>query len=146
MTDSNPSLDELRKVSQALEVTDAAFDPALFQQVIDVLPDALLIVDSKARIVMVNGQLELLFGYPRSMLLGQDFFMFIPQELHEIHRKHFAGYFEQPNVRPMNFAKPLPGVRQDGSRVDVQISLGPLVSKRGMLALALIRRVAHGTS
>lgn len=139
-------LARLREVSSALETSDDLADPALFQQIIDVLPDALLIADSHARVCMVNQQLELLFGYPRSLLLGEPFAVLIPPELRERHAKHFENYFDNPTVRPMKAAQALSGVRRDGKLVSVQIILGPLVSKRGTLGLALIRRMVNATS
>jgi len=139
----NEPLSKLKEISTALEVYDALADPALVQQILDVLPDALLIADIAGRICMVNQQLELLFGYPRSMLLGEKFDILLPPEVRERHTGHFEQYFENPTVRPMNSSKALSGIRRDGREVKVQISLGPIVSGRGMLGLALIRRVVH---
>jgi PAS domain S-box-containing protein len=119
-------------------------DPSLFQQIIDNLPDGLLIVDAQGHIILVNRQLELMFGYSRTQLLDKPVETLIPEEKRDAHRQYFAAYFKAPTARPMNRAQPLTGVRHDGSFVTVQIELGPLVSSQGVWGLALIRRVSDG--
>lgn len=119
-------------------------DPEMFGQVIDALPDGLLIIDDIGAIQLLNQQAELLFGWPRSMLVGQPIHMLLPEELRSAHDQHIRKFFAHPAVRPMNMARTLQGQRRNGTRIDVQISLGPLVSKHGVLALALVRRVSGG--
>jgi len=136
MTDRDP-LAKLKAVSDLL----VDVDPALFQQIIDSLPDSLLIADSAATILLVNQQLELMFGFPRSMVLGKKVEMFIPEDKREAHAKYFAGYFMAPSIRPMHRAQPLTGVHRDGRLIPIQINLSPIVSTHGTWALALIRRI-----
>jgi PAS domain S-box-containing protein len=119
-------------------------DPSLFQQIIDNLPDGLLIADAQGHIILVNRQLELMFGYSRSQLLDKPVETLIPEDKREAHKKYFADYFRAPAARPMNKAMPLTGLRHDGSLVTVQIELGPLISSQGVWGLALIRRVGDG--
>ena len=133
-------LQKLEEVTARLQ-DRVVIDPETFGQIIDALPDGLLIIEDTGSIQLVNHQTELLFGYPRSMLVGQPVHMLLPDELRPAHEQHIRSFFSHPAVRPMNMAQTLQGQRRNGSRVDVQISLGPLVSKHGVLALALVRRV-----
>lgn len=133
-------LEKLEEVTARLQ-DRVVVDPEMFGQIIDALPDGLLIIDDSGHILLANQQTELLFGYPRSMLIGQPIHMLLPEELRTRHEQHIRMFFALPAVRPMNMAQTLQGQRRNGSRIDVQISLGPLVSKHGVLALALVRRV-----
>lgn len=119
-------------------------DPEMFRQILDALPDGLLVIDENGNIQFVNQQIELLFGYPRAALKGEPVHMLLASELSHIHTQHIAKFFAHPMVRPMNLAKALPGRHRSGRTITVQISLGPVVSEQGVLALALVRRVVDG--
>lgn len=136
-------LQKLEEVTARLQ-DRVVIDPEMFAQIIDALPDGLLIIDDSGVTQLANQQTELLFGYPRSMLVGQPIHMLLPQELRSKHEQHIRKFFGHPAVRPMNMAQTLQGQHRNGSRIDVQISLGPLVTKHGVLALALVRRIGSG--
>ena len=140
MTDILKKIEEIgERLSGPLVV-----DPAMFAQILDSLPDGLLVINESGAILHVNQQIELLFGYPRSMLIGEPVHTLLPKELEPIHTQHIARYFEHPTVRPMNMARSLQGRHSSGRKITVQISLGPVVSSQGVLALALVRRMVDG--
>jgi len=120
-------------------------DPVMFEQIVDSLPDGLLVINEAGTIQLCNEQIELLFGYPRASLIGQPVHMLLHEDLREKHAGHIARYFSNPTVRPMNLAQTLIGRHRSGRTVHVQIILGPVVSTQGILALAVVRRVADGT-
>jgi PAS domain S-box-containing protein len=127
------------------QLTDrVVIDPAMLEQIVDALPDGLIMIDEQGVIQLCNQQIELLFGYPRSMLIGQPVHMLLPEELREKHAEHIARYFSHPTVRPMHLAQSLAGRHRTGRTINVQIILGPVVSNQGVLALAVIRRVLDG--
>jgi protein-histidine pros-kinase len=121
-------------------------DPVMFEQIVDSLPDGLLVIDESGTIQLCNEQIELLFGYPRAALIGQPVHMLLPEDLRERHAGHIARYFANPTVRPMNLAQTLIGKHRNGRTVHVQIILGPVVSTQGILALAVVRRVANAAA
>jgi eukaryotic-like serine/threonine-protein kinase len=135
-------IERLEEVSDKLR-DQVLIDPIMFAGIIDALPDGLLVINDQGIIQLVNQQIELLFGYPRTQLVGSAVHMLLGPELNDIHVKHIAEYFSHPTVRPMNMAKQLPGRHRSGRTITVQISLGPVVSTQGVLGLALVRRV-HG--
>lgn len=134
------TLDRLRQLADVLP----DFDYGTFEQIINLLPDGLLIVDADGKILLVNRQVELTFGYHRSELLGHHFHLFLPQDLRDVHDAHFANYKLNPTTRWMNQARHLKGLRKDGITVTLQISIGPLPTPRGMWFMALIRDIERG--
>lgn len=137
MSDVLKRLEEINaKLSEQVVV-----DPEMFAQIMDALPDGLLVINDAGVIQHVNQQIELLFGYPRSMLLGEPVHMLLPGELTAAHAAHIQKFFSHPSTRPMNMARALPGRHRSGRTITVQISIGPVVSAHGVLAIALVRRV-----
>ena len=140
MTDTLQRLEEINaRLTEALVV-----DPAMFAQILDALPDGLLVINEAGVIQHVNQQIELLFGYARSTLIGEPIHMLLPANLREAHAQHISHFFVHPSVRPMNLARALPGLHRSGRTISVQVSIGPVVSSQGVLGLALVRLVVDG--
>jgi PAS domain S-box-containing protein len=133
-------IEKLKEMNERLS-DRVVVDPAMLEQLVDSLPDGLLVINEQGLIQLCNEQIELMFGYPRSLLLGQPVHMLLPDALRERHAQHITRYFANPTIRPMHLAQTLAGQHRTGRTVHVQIILGPLVSQQGVLALAVIRRV-----
>jgi PAS domain S-box-containing protein len=112
-----------------------------FRGLLESAPDAIVIVDERGRISIVNSQTERLFGYERVELLGQPVEILIPSRYSGVHRQHRQGYFAEPRVRGMGAGVTLYGVRKDGSEFPVEVSLSPLETEDGRVVTAAIRDV-----
>ena len=108
---------------------------------LEAAPDAIVIVDSTGRIVMINAQTERLFGYRRHELEGQRVEILVPERYRGGHVGHRANYFSKPGRRPMGAGVELYGRRKDGSEFPVEISLSPIETEEGTLAMSAIRDI-----
>jgi PAS domain S-box-containing protein len=70
---------------------------AQFQALLEAAPDAVVIVDAAGRIVIVNGQVERLFGYARAELLDQPVEVLLPDALRTVHQRHRDTYSSAPS-------------------------------------------------
>ncbi|MBX3343608.1 MAG: PAS domain S-box protein [Nitrospira sp.] len=109
-----------------------------FRQVVDSAPNGLLMIDPHGTIMMVNKQVEAMFGYSREELLGNRVEMLMPERFRSNHSTYRRGYFSGPTSRAMGVGRDLPGLRRDGSEFPVEIGLNPIDTPQGRLALASI--------
>jgi signal transduction histidine kinase/ActR/RegA family two-component response regulator len=65
------------------------------------LPDAVVVVDQRGRILNVNSHTEELLGYSRDELVGQPVELLVPHRVREQHAAHRRGYEQAPRVRAM---------------------------------------------
>src|SRR5210317_189736 len=114
-----------------------------FRTMLETAPDAMIIVDERGRIAIVNRQAEDMFGYTRAELLGHEVEMLLPESIRHDHLGHRGGYAANPELRPMGPGLDLLGCRKDGSEFPVEISLSPVKTSSGMFVSSVIRDVTQ---
>jgi PAS domain S-box-containing protein len=101
-------------------------------------PSGILMTDAEGRIVLVNREVERLFGYAREELLGKSVDMLVPSYVRASHGTHRRGFLTDPRVRAMGQGRDLFGLRKDGSQVPIEIGLTPVATEEGMFVLSSI--------
>jgi len=112
-----------------------------FRGLIDAAPDAILVIDTDARIVKVNDEAERMFGYPRDALLGRDVAMIIPERFKQAHHAKRAVFGQAPSARTI--AGDLAARRVDGTEVPVEIRISPLESGGDLAVVGIVRDVTE---
>ncbi|PPK66138.1 response regulator [Actinokineospora auranticolor] len=102
-------------------------------------PDAMVIVDERGLITLVNQQTERLFRYRADELVGKPVEVLIPEQFRRDHVRNRHEYLTSPSHRGMGVGLELVGQRRDGSQFPVEISLAPLETDQGVLVSAAIR-------
>lgn len=90
------------------------------------MPIAVVIVNSRGRIVYVNKKLEEMFGYEHNEPLGQLVEVLMPERFRHTHVAHRLGYMEHLHVRSMGSGMDLAGKRRDGSEFPLEAGLSSL--------------------
>lgn len=124
------------------DVSERKAAEALFRALLEAAPDAMVIVDSRGTIQLVNAQTEALFGHTRADLLGRPVEILVPERFRGHHSHFRQGYFVDRQVRPMGAGLELHGLCRDGREFPVEISLSPLETPDGTLVSAAIRDVS----
>ncbi len=123
------------------DITRRRWADEKFRSLLEAAPDAMVIVDAKGRIVLVNSQTESVFGYDRRELLGKAVEILIPERYRSQHPGNRDRYFHNTHFRPMGVALELFGLRKDGTEFPVEISLSPLETEEGTFVSSAIRDI-----
>jgi hypothetical protein len=136
----------------ARDISDRERAEAQVQAVLDAAPDALLGVDDTGRVVLVNGQAERLFGFPRYDMMHMTVRRLLPAGLPPVP----ARLRQDGDVTAWDAAvltdhgdetthstswASRTALRRDGTQVPVEIAVSALRTDSGPIVLAAIRDV-----
>jgi PAS domain S-box-containing protein len=113
-----------------------------YQGLLDAAPDAMVVVDERGNIVIVNMQAERQFGYHRDELVGKTVNSIIPQGFAE--RLIADGTRTAAEALEQQIGKGLElrGRRKDGSEFPIELMLSLLTSPEGTLITSAIRDIS----
>ena len=114
----------------------------MFRDALEFAPDAIILADREERIVQVNAQALVMFGYGREELMGQPAEMLIPQRMRQNYLRHRTAFVVGEPGRP-RMGIGVKCLRRDGSEFFGDISFSPLQTNRGRLLMAVVRDVTE---
>ncbi|WP_051978935.1 PAS domain-containing sensor histidine kinase [Edaphobacter aggregans] len=112
-----------------------------YWRLLEAAPDGIVEVDDSGRIVLLNSQVEKMFGYRREELLGKSVEMLMPERFRGRHPAHREQYRAHSVIRPMGSGLDLRAVRADGTEFAVDINISPFEGETGGSVVCAIRDV-----
>jgi PAS domain S-box-containing protein len=129
-------LEALRARLVTLERTESG---SVFRSLVESAPDAMVIINERGEIVLVNSQTEKLFGYRPCEMIGQPVELLVPDRFRAGHVAQRNAFLADPSPRPMGAHLELFGRRKGGEEFPVEISLAPLMTEEGLWVTSTLR-------
>jgi PAS domain S-box-containing protein len=107
-----------------------------FRVAVESSPSGMIMIDASGTVVLVNREIERMFGYTRVELLGQAIEKLVPARFREGHSDWSGMLFREP--RATGVGRDLHGLRKDGSEIPVEIGLNPIETDEGLFVLGSI--------
>jgi PAS domain S-box-containing protein len=112
-----------------------------YRGLLEAAPDAMVVVNQKGDIVLLNVQAENQFGYHRDELLGQPMKNIIRAGFGERLIADALRSTEDALAQQIGTGIEITGRRRDGTEFPIEIMLSPLESAEGVLVTAAIRDI-----
>lgn len=116
-----------------------------FRLAVEAAPSGMVLTDEEGRICLVNAQIEAMFGYARSELVGQLVDVLTPREGRAHHATERSRFLQVAQARAMGQGRTLNGRRKDGTLFPVEIGLNPIHTHEGLRVLAAVVDVTERT-
>lgn len=114
-----------------------------FRALLQSASEAIVIVDSKGSIVLVNRRTEEMFGYRSDELLGQTLEILLPERFRSAHIKARADYVSSPHIRHLAADLGLLGLKKDGTEFPVEIGLSYVETHGEILSMSYITDITE---
>ncbi len=128
-----------KDVTHLRALRDAKLVEARFRDVLESMPDGIVMVNATGRIVLATSQAEQLFGYERGEMHGMLIDHLLPARHRAVHLRHRSRYFADPRTRAMGASLELSGLRKDGGEFSIEITLSRVQTEDGTLVISAIR-------
>ncbi|HCE53792.1 MAG: PAS domain S-box protein [Lutibacter sp.] len=122
----------LKEINERKQIEDR------FKMVVESAPNAIILVDSKGKIQLVNEQTENYFGYSRNELIGNKIEMLVPGIAGMGHQQLRSDFISHPTARNMGAGRNLFGLRKDGNKIPIEVGLNPIQIQDETLILTSI--------
>ena len=123
------------------DLSESKESGAKYRGLLEAAPDAMVVVNQRGEIVLLNVQAEKQFGYHRDELVGQKVKSIIPEGFAERLIADGTRTAADALAQQIGTGIELSGRRKDGSEFPIEIMLSPLENAEGILVTAAIRDI-----
>ena len=121
----------------------ASAAPEFLRAAFERLPIGVLMVNMSGAIVLVNRELERLFGYSSAELIGQSVDILVNDASRSRHAELRTAFLHHPQARAMGVGRELFGRRKNGAEVPVEVGLTPIAFEGSQLVLASVTDISE---
>ena len=114
---------EQRAVERSLSASAAHLE-----SILSTVPDAMVVIDERARILYFSAAAQRLFGYTEQEVIGTNVNVLMPSPDRERHDGYMQRYFDTGERRIIERGRPVTGLRKDGSAFPVHLFVGEAVA------------------
>ncbi|MBV9348276.1 MAG: PAS domain S-box protein [Pseudolabrys sp.] len=120
------------------DVTEQRTAEELFRLAVEACPAGMMMIDRGGRVVMVNGEIERLFGYHREELLARPLDTLTAAQFRGEHAQMRAECAKPQGRGKSGKTREMVAVSKDGIEFAIEIKLTPVWIRDGLLYLAVV--------
>jgi PAS domain S-box-containing protein len=109
-----------------------------FRLAVEAVPNAMVMADHEGKIVLVNSRTEIMFGYARQELIGQNVEILVPEAFCGNHSDLRGEYVANAQARLMGPGRDLHAQHRDGRQFPVEVGLSPIETEEGTWVLSSV--------
>ncbi|MBT8369846.1 MAG: CHASE domain-containing protein, partial [Deltaproteobacteria bacterium] len=114
-----------------------------FRGLVNSASDAILVIDRQGLITFANRQVNKMFGYRISELLGQPHDILLPERFRKNHALQRAVYREKPDPRHMAEGREIFGLHKNGREFPVEVGLSPFNAETNPQVISIVRDISE---
>ena len=99
---------------------------AHLQSILDTVPDAMIVIDTKGAMQSFSIAAERLFGWSAEDAIGRNVSLLMPSPYREAHDDYLARYLATGERRIIGIGRVVVGQRRDGSTFPMELSVGEM--------------------
>ncbi len=122
----------------ARDITDRRQAEKRFRLAVESSPTGMVMVKADGTIVLINAEVERMFGYRKDELLGASIDLLVPERFRTDHMEYRSGFTGDPESRAMGAGRDLYARRKDASEFPIEIGLNPIPQPNELLILASV--------
>lgn len=113
------------------------------EAIVDSTYDAIVSIDDHFNIKTFNQAAEEMFGYDRTLVIGQALDMLLPEVARADHNHHISSFSKSPvQSRPMESRAEVKGLRSDGSIFPAEVSIAKILVHGEIEFTAVVRDIS----
>ncbi len=112
---------------------------ALLRSILETVPDALIVIDSRGHIQSFSTAAERLFGFTATEVLGRNVNILMPSPHREAHDGYIAHHIRTGERRIIGIGRVVVGQRRDGSTFPMELSVGEVLLTGERLYTGFVR-------
>jgi PAS domain S-box-containing protein len=117
---------------------------AALEAIIDIAPDAVIVLDEAFRIVRFNRGAERIFGWQEADMLGEPLDRLLPLALRAVHRTHMRGFSSgAQDARRMGERRVVAGLRRNGEEFPADASISRVTVAGERTFMVMLRDVSE---
>jgi len=131
----------MHRTRRAAEITESTLRAreAHLRSILDTVPDATVVIDSKGIISSFSAAAVRQFGYSEMEAIGRNVHMLMPEPYHHEHDGYLNRYLSTGEKRIIGVDRVVVGRRKDGSTFPMKLTVGEMKSPDGTFFTGFIR-------
>ncbi|GEQ85557.1 hypothetical protein ULMS_10650 [Patiriisocius marinistellae] len=138
-TDNNDDVVEMIGTGQ--DITHLKMAENKFKGLLESAPDAMVIINEKGIMQLINKEAESLFGYSSIELLESSAEILFPKRLTPYFNRYLNVYYGNSKIKAVGIEKESYGINKNGDEFPVNITLNSIETEDGLLVSAAIRDI-----